>query len=105
VSNPLLLHAHRILFERYLALTQDDDAETSDSTSIANLRWMCEVSIENLETYPIDKLSRWLGYVQGCLTSRGLIDVQTERDFSRPLFHAAYADHPHGIPPTRERQT
>ena len=45
---------------------------------------------------PIDKRSRWLGFIQGCLWMEGIIDLEEEREFSRELFQQAYKDE--GIP-------
>lgn len=42
--------------------------------------------VENLDTYPVTKLSRWLGYIQGVLIERGRTTVEIERDWTRPLF-------------------
>lgn len=51
---------------------------------------MCNVIMDaNVEMYD-DKVSRWLGFVQGVMYSHGLLDINTERDRTRPLFHAAY---------------
>lgn len=36
--------------------------------------------------YPIPKLCRWLGYIQGVLIERGFTTVEAERDWTRPLF-------------------
>lgn len=33
-----------------------------------------------------DKAHRWLGYVQGCMVMRGWLDVDQERDRTRPFF-------------------
>jgi hypothetical protein len=35
---------------------------------------------------PLMKLNRWLGYIQGCLIVWGVTTVETERDWTRPLF-------------------
>ena len=35
---------------------------------------------------PLMKLNRWLGYVQGTLISRGVLTVEMERNWTRPLF-------------------
>lgn len=40
--------------------------------------------------WPVDKLNRWFGFIQGVLFTVGLIDILEERDRTRPLFHAAY---------------
>lgn len=82
------------LCEGYLLVIDAADhsgpLESDARLALANLRWMCQTSIEESERLPLDKLNRWLGFVQGCLAMRGLIDVDVEREVSRPLFHAAY---------------
>lgn len=35
---------------------------------------------------PLNKLNRWLGYIQGTLIALEVTTVQTERDWTRPLF-------------------
>lgn len=35
---------------------------------------------------PLMKLNRWLGYIQGNLIAKSLTTVETERDWTRPLF-------------------
>lgn len=59
-------------------------------TGAAHLRWMCRTARDNAAFWPVDKTGRWLGFVQGVLAARGLLDVDTERDRTRPMFHAAY---------------
>jgi hypothetical protein len=38
------------------------------------------------DPFPLLKLNRWLGYIQGVLIEQGRTDVETERDWTRPLF-------------------
>lgn len=45
-------------------------------------------AIENTSRYPYDKLNRWLGFIQGILAVKCVIDVDAERDYTRPLFHS-----------------
>jgi hypothetical protein len=49
-----------------------------------------------------DELSYRLGFVQGALTVHGLLDVDEERDRTRPIFHAAYEAAGLGRPATVE---
>ena len=88
-----------MMFARYLTVLEANKLEDGDETSAANLAWMCRTAIEGNMTLPLDKLSRWLGFVQGVMAVRGMISVEGERDFSRPLFHAAYAAEKLLIPP------
>lgn len=82
------------LFERYKTML--DSAVMAENVpegcSQKHLLWMCSTAIEHASTWPVDKLSRWLGFVQGVLTVQGILTVGEEREFSRPLFHAAYAE-------------
>jgi hypothetical protein len=36
---------------------------------------------------PIDKIARWTGFIQGVLAARGIINVDEERDRTRPIFN------------------
>lgn len=35
---------------------------------------------------PLMKLNRWLGYIQGTMIHLGITNVETERNWTRPLF-------------------
>lgn len=41
-----------------------------------------------------------LGYVQGVMTARGAMNMDDERDRTRPIFHEAYRKAGLGVPPT-----
>jgi len=64
----------------------------SDKTSGEHLVWMIGECLLNIRTMQIDKLSRWVGFIQGVLAANGLLDVDEERERTRPLFHKAYAE-------------
>lgn len=68
-----------------------------------NIVWICDSIIENGSSWPIDKVARWIGYIQATMIITGLTSVDAERDFSRPLFHEAYGEEGLDIPPTREQ--
>jgi len=60
---------------------------------------MCQTIIKNTSKYndsknimTEDKISRWLGYIQGIMTVYGWISVEEERTNTRSLFHKAYKD-------------
>jgi len=98
------------VFERYSKLIKEQQASGMADPlaedrylSLTNLLWMCDQAVAEHDSLPIDKISRWLGCVQGCLASRGLISIEAERDFTRTLFHGAYAQDGIEIPGRRER--
>jgi hypothetical protein len=63
----------------------------SEKTSAAHLRWMCAELLGNIRVFPVDKMGRWVGFIQGVMVCHGALDVDTERDRTRPLFEDAYA--------------
>ena len=82
--------ATKICFEHYNCLIDND----------SDIKKLIENALENIETYPIDKLNRWLGFVQGYLIFNGFSTVEVERDFTRELFHEAYKNENINIPKT-----
>lgn len=66
------------------------DLPNGDPTSLEHLLWMCEhcepLVRDDGQGMSVDKYSRWLGFVQGCLIMRGMTTVQEERDRTRPWF-------------------
>jgi hypothetical protein len=68
----------------------DNDGDGSE-TSFENLRWMVDRCLSD-ETMPLDKVSRWVGFIQGVLATKGLLSVAEERDRTRPIFHKAYRE-------------
>ena len=90
-----------LLFIRYLKILSRSAIWTGpDGTNRDHLVWMCNEAINNINEWPIDKLNRWLGFVQGVMTMQELVSVGVERDFSRPLFHQAYTQDGIKIPET-----
>lgn len=55
-----------------------------------NTNILIEEARRGIDDYPIDKLSRWLGYCQAVAIFNQLTSTSAERDFSRPLFEEAY---------------
>lgn len=72
---------------------------TEMSTPESEARNMCKTAMDNTN-WPIDKLSRWVGYVQALLVAEGKTTVEKERNWSRPLFHKAYRLENIAIPKT-----
>jgi len=68
-----------------LYIPQEDDSSFPDKTSYQHLKWMAD-AIRNTPSMPIDKIARWVGFIQGVLACRGIISVDAERDRTRPIF-------------------
>ena len=84
-----------ILFERYEKiiiekqdLTLPEFIQKTNKNSPEHLLRLIHEAKTNIAEYPSDKLHRWLGYIQGVLTCYQWIDVDEERNFTRPLLHS-----------------
>ncbi|MDT8925306.1 hypothetical protein RBE51_21155 [Pseudomonas taiwanensis] len=85
--------AVEVLFGRYQKLIASHMAELQDLPEKCrgeHLVRLCGEAMQNAHHYPFDKLSRWMGFVQGVLAVKGLVDVDEEREFSRPYLHAVH---------------
>lgn len=100
-------NANKAVFARYERLLEGsaapDPLADDPRLNIENLLWMCREVLTSTPPVPDDKASRWLGFVQGCLAMRGMIDVDAEREFTRPIFHKASEEMGFPKPKVRER--
>lgn len=97
-----IIQASRQIFENYLEILKDQfviEDKKHTQERILQLIAMCQTVVNHTSPYDSgvsamteDKVSRWLGYVQGIMTVYGWITVAQERETTRPLFHQAYAD-------------
>lgn len=79
-----------VLFTRYAELAEKNAAKLdglAPKCQSASLVSLCTEAITNGKDYPFDKMNRWLGFTQGVLAATGLIDVDAEREYTRPLLH------------------
>ena len=90
-----LKDAYDEIFRRYNGLAQNNaDIPSDQQYKIQSMGIYC---ISHHEM-PIDKISRWLGFIQGILYAHNLLDINEERDITRPLIHAAYKEMQKEIP-------
>jgi len=73
------------MFRRYNGIMQKKKYRGHDG----RLTLMAIHAISHPE-YPVDKLNRWLGFIQGVLYAEGFIDLEEEREVSRKLYAKAY---------------
>lgn len=91
VCEDALKKATVTMFDRYKEILQKNPFTSSiDKCDSDSLLKLAEVAIKEIDSLPIDKLNRWLGFTQGVLVANGLVTVDSERDYSRPLFSKAY---------------
>jgi hypothetical protein len=79
------------LFERYkniLDASSTLDLPEQDKCGKIHLMNLCNEAVAgiNEQTMAYGKLCRWLGFIQGVMITSGLITVDGERDFTRPIF-------------------
>lgn len=87
-----IFKASKPIFKRYISILEEEPpGDYGDQTSPRHLIRLCQEAISRPDL-PDDKLSRWLGFVQGVMTVKGLISVDKERDITRFLFHKAYEE-------------
>jgi hypothetical protein len=86
IGNLMPMIDEQLQFE---ALYGRDEKEQKE-VSAENLSWMARHILANREL-PADKISRWLGFIQGVLAVRGRLSVTAERDATRGIFHRAYS--------------
>jgi hypothetical protein len=68
--------------ERYYSMVSSDTTHNNHELTEFIKEFLIKVAAE----YPLMKLNRWLGYIQGCIIERGLTTVTAERDWTRSLF-------------------
>ena len=86
-----------ILFKRYENIINVYN-QGGEKICIQELN-MCKYMIENIYL-PIDKQSRWIGFIQKGIIDKNLTTVDEERNFSRILFHNNYKEMNISIPKT-----
>lgn len=78
--------------------------ERGQLTSQKHLVWMLDHALAHVDIWPVDKTSRWVGFVQGVMAVKAPnYHVNDERDRTRPIFHAAYEAMGFDKPKTTER--
>lgn len=98
-NNPKEIEVLKFLFLRYLTKAQ----ENKDAFQLFKLPEKCNYdslirllteAYQNTDKYPTDKMHRWLGFSQTVLCIIGVIDVDEERDFTRPYLHSYHDEKP-----------
>lgn len=88
------------LLDALETLPPDAQHPVPEGTDAAHLAAMCRTAMAEAGRMPDDKLGRWVGYIQGCMASQGLLYMQAMRERTRPVFRAAWLAAGIGIPPT-----
>lgn len=78
-------------------LDEKSDKVVERELQLSYAGWMLDQMKENADAWPVDKLNRWLGFVQAILVMHGVTSVSDERNRTRPIFHTIY--HREGIIP------
>jgi hypothetical protein len=91
-----LVEGNILAFNRYKTILEDRKVKAKDQSgdenplTLSHALWMCNYSLDyfkkNPNTYPLDKFSRWLGFVQAILVLHKVTTVEDERNITRPWF-------------------
>lgn len=84
IYNSEMIKAHSRLIERYIEIIKNSNMSEADRSKWINF-CITALSLKNA-----DKLSRWVGFIQGILFSNGLITIEEERNFSRDIYKPIY---------------
>jgi len=81
-----LVDAHRYMFYRYIDVINQRIADSEEK------KWLIGFCNAGITLQNSDKMSRWVGFVQGILFSKQLITVEEERAYSRGIYKPIYMD-------------
>lgn len=98
-NNPKEIEVLKFLFLRYLIKTQESKEifqsfKLPEKCSYDSLIRLLTEAHQNTDKYPTDKMQRWLAFSQGVLAVIGVIDVDEEREFTRPYLHSYHDKKP-----------
>ena len=83
-------HYKKILEDMQVKSVNHATKQNGDTTSLEHILWMCNHCIPQVTDdgrgFPVDKYSRWLGFIQGVLICKMITTVEAERDRTRPWF-------------------
>lgn len=93
------IEALKILFSRYDTIIEENKGifemvNLPERCNYKSLKNLLKEGLDNTDKYPSDKMHRWLGFTQGVLSVIGLIDVDEEREFTRPILHSYHDEKP-----------
>jgi hypothetical protein len=94
--------SNRVTAIELLPLIPDHIPGSTKRTSPENLRWLLNRVIEQIDVFPLDKIGRWVGFVQGVLALSGNMDVDAERERTRDRMQDAYKATGQIVPITME---
>lgn len=82
------MHAHLVVLGGLMVRLQvlPDKPEYSHETQPSYLLEFARGAIDLAPEMPIDKLGRWVGYIQGVMAARNWLHVPSERAWTRPIF-------------------
>jgi hypothetical protein len=88
-GNILAFNRYKLMLES-ASIKPEDHSGKDNPLVLAHALWMCNYSLDYFKkypfTYPLDKFSRWLGFVQAILILHKLTTVEDERNITRPWF-------------------
>jgi hypothetical protein len=79
-----LIDAHKFMMRRYRDIIEGRNFK--DEEFLLNF---CNSALTISNP---DKLSRWVGYIQGVLIERNILDTDFERDVSREIYRPIYEE-------------
>ena len=77
-----LMH-HLVRYEMMISLVGSLPLTTYTKKELQDF---IKLTMDNVDNYPLEKLNRWFGFIQGIIIASGFTTVQAERDLTRDHF-------------------
>lgn len=83
-------------FQRYKEMLKNYPAKeftenfgaVSNREKLGHCHWMCDrILSPETKHYSLDKISRWLGFIQGVMIMCNVTTIEQERNITRPWFN------------------
>ena len=90
LSQIFLKSAYSALIDRYISKINSFNGNFLEIPKANKEHILSMLKKLKNEDFNLDKMARWIGYIQGVLAVNQVISVEEEMEFSRTLFQKAY---------------
>ena len=74
-----------LMLSKYFVDIESIEKTNDDSLSLSHLKWMIISCKNNIDTWSISKMNRWIGFIQAGLLMHKLATMDDLKNYSRML--------------------